>query len=94
MTGPGSQRLVEDLRRRLSTLRARAEAAEAERGAMRAVVEAAQVALNDWLLTYASDMCHASDVDAARARIRQAGGTLAYISDTLEQIATLTKGEG
>jgi hypothetical protein len=43
-----------------------------------AVRRAAQ-ALDDWTATYASELCDAGAVQAARGRIMAGGGTLAYI---------------
>lgn len=37
-------------------------------------------ALDDWLNTYASEFCKKERVDEAKKRIRDKGGTLAYIA--------------
>lgn len=44
-------------------------------------VRRASQALDDWIATWASDMCREVDVQAARNRIRQSGGTLGYVCD-------------
>ena len=55
-------------------------------------LEKTQAALDVWLVTYASDFCRDSDVDNAKAAIREAGGTIAYVTDVLETArAALTK---
>ena len=48
-------------------------------------LERSLLALNDWIHTYAPEMCDADDVARSRSRIRNQGGTLAYLADiTLE----------
>lgn len=47
-------------------------------------------AVNDWLWTYASELCREEDVKAARERISKGGGVLNYIA---EINAALNKGE-
>ena len=42
--------------------------------------------LDDWLDTYASEFCDEKRVAEARQRLREAGGTLAYISDRRERL--------
>lgn len=37
-------------------------------------------ALDDWTVTYASDMCDEAHVEQARRRISDGGGTLAHIA--------------
>jgi hypothetical protein len=51
------------------------------------------VALNDWVLTYASDMCDEKEVAEAWIRIRKSGAILLYISD-VEEAARRALGEG
>lgn len=43
-------------------------------------LDASHVGLDDWLHTYASDMCGEEHVQASRANISEGGGTLAYIA--------------
>ncbi len=49
-----------------------------------AALKRSMVALDDWLSTYADDMCHPDQVEASRARIAKYG-TLAYIADVQQQ---------
>jgi hypothetical protein len=51
----------------------------------REALEESQQALNDWVVTYASDMCDEKTVQEARERIVAAGGTLAYIANITER---------
>lgn len=46
---------------------------------LRAALEASVVAIDDWLHTYAYDLCNPSDVTESRERIGEYG-TLAYIA--------------
>lgn len=48
-------------------------------------LEDSQQALNDWVVTYASDMCGEKTVQEAKERINGAGGTLAYIAGISER---------
>lgn len=59
---------------------------------LRKALDLSTQALNDWLHVYADDMCREEDVAAAKARIRAHGGTLGYITDTLEAIRAAAKG--
>jgi len=43
------------------------------------------VALDDWINTYASEMCDKARVEEAWKRIKDEGGTLAYIADVQER---------
>jgi hypothetical protein len=43
---------------------------------------AAETALDDWLNTYAEDWCDPERVFDAKERIKDNGGTVAYIADT------------
>ena len=45
-------------------------------------------ALNDWAVTYASDMCDEATIEAARARILK-HGTLAYTANAAEGLRRL-----
>lgn len=47
---------------------------------LRAVLNDCIVAIDDWLNTYAHDMCEDHRVQEARDRIAAHGGTLAYIA--------------
>ena len=53
------------------------EAGEVER--LREALASSMTAIDDWLHTYAAELCHQSDVDASARRIGQFG-TLAYIA--------------
>lgn len=44
------------------------------------------VALDDWVATYAAEMCDSKKVAEARARIEKNGGMLAYIAKLSERI--------
>ena len=63
---------------------------EAKRTALKIAVNADEeiarlrLAVNDWLNTYASDMCAEECVSESRERIFEAGGTLAYIASVLK----------
>lgn len=46
----------------------------------------AELALNDWVTTYASDLCDPDDLVRALSRISNRGGTLAYIGEVLEEV--------
>lgn len=52
-----------------------------ERDDLRAALLASIVAIDDWLHCYAPEMCGAEYVKATTARLRESGGTLAYIAD-------------
>lgn len=52
---------------------------------LRKALERSSIALNDWLNTYASELCDEARVAEARKRIRDGGSTLAYIADIQEQ---------
>lgn len=64
---------------------ARSEALQAELAKAREALEDSQQALNDWVVTYASDMCGEKTVQEAKERINGAGGTLAYIAGISER---------
>lgn len=57
---------------------------EKQRGELLAALQRSAVALDDWLNTYASELCDVEQVAEARARISEAG-TLAYIADVQQQ---------
>ena len=52
--------------------------------ALRAALRRSMVALDDWINTYASEMCDKARVEEAWKRIKDEGGTLAYIADVQE----------
>jgi hypothetical protein len=54
--------------------------------ALRKALERAQLALDDWLHTYADEHCDKDDVARSRSRIVANGGTLAYIAKVQEHI--------
>ncbi len=51
---------------------------------LREALETSRIALNDWVVTYASDMCAEKDVKESWVRIGKHGGTLAYIAGVQE----------
>jgi hypothetical protein len=59
-------------------------AARAEAERLKAALVAAMQAVNDWIITYAADQCGQEEVKAARKRISDGGGTLAYVTDIME----------
>lgn len=50
------------------------------------LLERISLALNDWVVTYASEMCGNDDVSETRKRIMENGGTLAYISSLQQEV--------
>lgn len=75
--------------------RARAEnAALRERvGVLEGLTERAVVALDDWIHMYASEHCDEERVRQAGARIRQHGGTLAYVGTIISDARAALKTE-
>lgn len=55
-----------------------------DKALVRQALEDSILSIDDWLNTYASEMCDQARVKEARERIREAGGTLAYIADIQE----------
>lgn len=51
---------------------------------LRATIKRSMIAIDDWLNTYASDLCDDARVAEAHARIGEMG-TLAYIADVQQQ---------
>lgn len=47
------------------------------------VLNSAITALDDWTNTYAEDFCDKNRVKEAKNRIKNSGGTIAYIADTV-----------
>jgi len=59
---------------------------------LRAALDRSRIAIDDWLNTYASEFCDEERVKEAGTRIREGGGTLAYIADVQEQNREALKG--
>lgn len=53
---------------------------------LRKALETSNIALNDWLHTYAEDQCHPNRVVEAKNRIRTAGGTIGYVAEVTAEI--------
>lgn len=60
---------------------------------LRKALESAIVALDSWTNTYASDLCNEKYVKEAQQRIADAGGTIAYIADTVLECKNALKGK-
>lgn len=54
---------------------------EADLAECRGALELSVLAIDDWLHTYADDLCNENDVARSRSRIQSRGGTLAYIAE-------------
>lgn len=52
-------------------------------------LKAAEQALDDWIVTYASEFCGPQSVKAAWKRISENGGTIAYATDIREKLTAL-----
>lgn len=81
-------RLVADLRREAGELvvaQYAITAAEARIAVLEAALTRSRIALDDWLNTYAADLCAPDRVKEAWDRIGLEGGTLAYIAFVQEQ---------
>lgn len=52
---------------------------------LRKLLDKAHIMINDWCVTYASEMCDKRDVEEAHERINNGGGILAYIADFNEE---------
>ena len=52
---------------------------------LQAALKRSEIAIEDWFNIYASEFCDEKRVAEARARIRENGGTLAYIADVQKQ---------
>ncbi len=61
--------------------------------ALRAALRRSMAALDDWINTYASKMCDKQRVEEAWQRIKDEGGTLAYIADVQAQNRKALKGK-
>lgn len=57
----------------------------------RAALIAADLALTDWVRSYAPEMCSTGSVRASFSRVYAAGGTLAYIAGVRAQIKAALK---
>jgi len=55
-------------------------------------LERSEIALNDWCVTYASDLCDDESVKKAWTRIRENAGTLSYIAHLTSDIGTTLAG--
>jgi hypothetical protein len=53
---------------------------------MKELLEELAIALDDWLHIYASDMCDEKDVKESFKRIKENGGTIAYIATLRQKI--------
>ncbi len=59
-----------------------------------AALDTSRVAIDDWLNTYAHDMCDEKRVKEARDRIYENGGTLAYIARIQEHNRSISAAQG
>ena len=69
--------------RHVAQLLDRARSAEQREARLRKALEASVVAIDDWLHTFAPELCGADAVAETEARINE-GGTLWYIATTQE----------
>ncbi len=58
---------------------------EKENKLLRTALTNSTIALDDWLRTYAYDLCKKEHVEESYERIRQKGGTLYYIAILQEE---------
>lgn len=56
---------------------------------MQEILQDLETGLNDWLVTYTDDMQREPDVLDSQARIFEAGGTIAYVSNLQGKLETL-----
>lgn len=77
-------------------VRLRSELANARNAALEhtAAMERAIIALSDWAVTYAPDMCSAETVEKSKRRIREGGATLAYIAGAIDMLHAALKADG
>lgn len=59
-----------------------------------AALDTSRVAIDDWLNTYAHDMCDEKRVKVARDRIYENGGTIAYIARIQEHNRSISAAQG
>jgi len=62
--------------------------------ALREATAAAIVALDDWVNTYAEELCNEERVKEAHERIKDNGGTLYYVGTVLQQCREALKEDG
>lgn len=60
----------------------------------KAALDTSRVAIDDWLNTYAHDMCDEERVKEARDRIYKNGGTIAYIARIQEHNRSISAAQG
>jgi hypothetical protein len=60
-------------------------------GGQRALLERCKDALDDWVTTYASEMCDVESVRRSEQRIMDNGGTLAYVAQLVQDIRDALK---
>lgn len=60
-------------------------------GGQRALLERCKDALDDWVTTYASDMCDTETMRRSEQRIMDNGGTLAYVAQLVQDIRDALK---
>lgn len=56
----------------------------ADKEILRKAMDAAILALDDWINTYAEDFCDETRVAEAKARLNE-NGTIAYLANTVQQ---------
>ena len=54
---------------------------EQENKLLRKALTNSTIALDDWIHTFAAELCHEKHVKEAHDRINKNGGTLAYVAD-------------
>lgn len=62
------------------------EQLQTENVEFRVLLMRASMALDDWIVTYASDHCYPEQIESTQKRISAGGGTLAYVSDITDAI--------
>ena len=58
---------------------------------LKEALSVSNIALNDWIVTFASEFCFEETVEKAYKRISDGGGTLAYVTDIRERNKALIK---
>jgi len=71
-----------------AALREHRDSLEAERDRLREAAQTASVALDDWIHSYAPEECGEPYVTETYKRIRNGGGTLAYIAEVQSELRT------
>ena len=64
---------------------------EEQRASLTKTLQRAEDALDDWINTYASDLCDPARVAEAKVRIYDGGGTLHYIACVLVEVRAAKK---